>query len=137
MYDRFTSLDAIGPYEVLSRLPGAQVTWLAHERGLVRTDNGMLAIEATATFEELPARFGAQPIEERVVFEGKVVTAAGVSSGIDMALALAGRIAGDEFAQAIQLLIEYDPQPPYDTGSTAKAGLELTRLVRERTADFR
>lgn len=204
MYDRFTSLDAIGPYEVLSRLPGAQVTWLAHERGLVCTDNGMLAIEATAAFEELPApdvivvpggtgtrallgderllawlrgahetsawttsvctgslllgaagileglratthwleletlaRFGAQPTEERVVFEGKVVTAAGVSSGIDMALALAGTIAGDEFAQAIQLLIEYDPQPPYDTGSTAKAGPELTRLVRERAADFR
>jgi len=54
MYDRFTALDAIGPYEVLSRLPDAEVTWLAHEPGLVRTDNGMLAIEATATFEELP-----------------------------------------------------------------------------------
>ncbi len=54
MYDRFTALDAIGPYEVLSRLPDAQVTWLAHEPGLVRTDNGMLAIEATAAFEDLP-----------------------------------------------------------------------------------
>ena len=55
MYDRFTALDAIGPYEVLSRLPDAQVTWLAHEPGLVRTDNHMLAIEATAAFEDLPA----------------------------------------------------------------------------------
>src|SRR5215210_9481042 len=55
MYDRFTALDAIGPYEVLSRLPGARVTWLAHRAGLVRTDNGMLALEATAAFEELPA----------------------------------------------------------------------------------
>jgi transcriptional regulator GlxA family with amidase domain len=204
MYDRFTSLDAIGPYEVLSRLPDARVTWLAHEPGLVRTDNGMLAIEATAAFEELPAPdvivvpggtgtrallederllgwlrtahetsewttsvctgslllgaaglldglratthwleletlsgFGAQPTEERVVFEGRIVTAAGVSSGIDMGLALAGRIAGDTYAQAIQLLIEYDPQPPYDSGSTAKAGPELTGLVRRRAAEFR
>ena len=204
MYDRFTALDAIGPYEVLSRLPDAQVTWLAHEPGLVRTDNHMLAIEATAAFEDLPepdvivvpggtgtrallederllawlrgahatstwttsvctgslllaaagildgvpatthwleletlGELGAIPTEERVVFDGKIVTAAGVSSGIDMALALAGRIAGDLYAQAIQLLIEYDPQPPYDAGSTAKAGPDLTGLVRERAASFR
>jgi putative intracellular protease/amidase len=204
MYDRFTALDAIGPYEVLSRLPEAQVTWLAHEPGLVRTDNQMLAIEATAAFEDLPApdiivvpggtgtralldderlldwlrgahasstwttsvctgslllaaagildgvpatthwlefdklgELGGTPTDERVIFEGKIVTAAGVSSGIDMALALAGRIAGDLYAQAIQLLIEYDPQPPYDAGSTAKAGPDLTGLVRERAASFR
>jgi hypothetical protein len=60
-----------------------------------------------------------------------------VSSGIDMALWLAGRIAGDDFARAVQLLIEYDPQPPYDSGSTAKAGPELTGLIRERAASFR
>jgi putative intracellular protease/amidase len=54
LYDRFTALDAVGPYEVLSRLPGASVTWLAHEPGVVRTDNGMLGIEATAAFEDLP-----------------------------------------------------------------------------------
>lgn len=204
IYDRFTALDAIGPYEVLSRLPGARVTWLAHEPGLVRTDNRMLALEATAAFEDLPAPdvivvpggtgtrdllgderlltwlrgahetstwttsvctgslllgaagildglpatthwleletlagFGATPTQERVVFDGNVVTAAGVSSGIDMALALAGRIAGDLYAQAIQLLIEYDPQPPYDSGSTAKAGPDLTALVRDRAAAFR
>jgi putative intracellular protease/amidase len=204
MYDRFTALDAIGPYEVLSRLPGARVTWLAHEPGLVRTDNGMLALEATAAFEDLPAPdvivvpggvgtrellsderllgwlraahetstwttsvctgslllgaaglldglratshwleldalagFGAEPSQERVVAQGRVVTAAGVSSGIDMALWLAGRIAGDEVARAIQLLIEYDPQPPYDSGSTAKAGPDLTALVRERVAQLR
>lgn len=204
MYDGFTALDAIGPYEVLSRLPDAQVTWLAHEPGLVRTDNGMLAIEATAAFEDLPAPdiivvpggtgtrallederllswlrsahetstwttsvctgslllgaaglldgltatthwleldtlagFGATPTQERVIFEGRIVTAAGVSSGIDMALALAGRISGDLYARAIQLLIEYDPQPPYESGSTAKAGPELTELVRERAAAFR
>jgi transcriptional regulator GlxA family with amidase domain len=58
------------------------------------------------------------------------VTAAGVSSGIDMALFLAGRIAGDEVAQAIQLAIEYDPQPPYDAGSPDKAPPAVVRLVR-------
>ena len=204
IYDRFTALDAIGPYEVLSRLPGAQVTWLAHEPGLVRTDNHMLALEATAAFEDLPEpdvivvpggvgtrdllederildwlrgahatstwttsvctgslllgaagileglratshwlelgtleQFGAVPTGERVVPEGKVVTSAGVSSGIDMALWLAGRIAGDEFAQAVQLMIEYDPQPPYDCGSTEKARPELTAKLRAGAAAFR
>ncbi len=203
IYDRFTALDAIGPYEVLSRLPGAQVTWLAHEPGLVRTDNHMLAIEATAPFEDLPEpdvivvpggigtrdlledarildwlrgahatstwttsvctgslllgaagilqglratshwleletleQFGATPTGERVVPQGKVVTSAGVSSGIDMGLWLAGRIAGDEFAQAVQLMIEYDPQPPYDCGSTEKAGPELTAKLRAGAAAF-
>ena len=204
MYDRFTALDAVGPYEVLSRLPGAQVTWLAHEPGLVRTDNHMLAIEATAAFEDLPepdivvvpggigtrdlldderllawlrgahasstwttsvctgslllgaagvldglratshwleldalAEFGAEPTGERVVVQGKVVTAAGVSSGIDMGLWLAGEIAGRQFAEAVQLLIEYDPQPPFDTGSTEKAGAELTGFVRQAAASLR
>jgi transcriptional regulator GlxA family with amidase domain len=65
--------------------------------------------------------FGAEPTGERVVFDGKVVTAAGVSSGIDMALALVARVAGDETAQAIQLAIEYDPQPPFDAGAPHKA----------------
>ena len=58
------------------------------------------------------AALGALPTSRRVVFEGKIVTAAGVSAGIDMALALAARIAGETVAQAIQLGIEYDPQPP-------------------------
>lgn len=69
--------------------------------------------------------FGARYTPERVVRRGKVITAAGVSSGIDMALTLAGLIEGDEFAQAVQLWIEYDPQPPHDTGSVAKAGPAL------------
>ena len=68
------------------------------------------------------AEYGATPVaDRRVVEQGKVITAAGVSSGIDMALTLAARIAGDELAQAIQLGIEYDPQPPFDGGSTLKA----------------
>lgn len=197
LYDRFTALDAIGPYEVLSRLPGARVTFLAAEAGPVRTDNGMLTIEAERSLGELTepeivlvpggpgevaARagtetlewlrhadetsnwttsvctgslilaaaglldgvratthwlamseleaLGARPAPERVVFEGKRVTAAGVSAGIDMALTLAARIAGPEVAQAIQLGIEYDPQPPFDAGSPEKAPAEIVALLR-------
>ncbi|CAM5723358.1 hypothetical protein SGLAM104S_06433 [Streptomyces glaucescens] len=67
-------------------------------------------------------RFGAEPTGERVVTDGKYVTAAGVSSGIDMGLTLLGRIAGDDHARAVQLLTEYDPQPPYDAGSPRRPG---------------
>jgi transcriptional regulator GlxA family with amidase domain len=80
----------------------------------------------------LPA-YDAEPTGERVVFDGKYVTAAGVSSGIDMALTLAGRIAGDAAAQAIQLGTEYDPQPPYDAGSPAKAPTEIVTALRARS----
>lgn len=202
LYDRFTALDAIGPYEVLSRIPGATVTWLAHEPGLVAADTRMLGIQATARFEDLPspdivmvpggtgtralldderllawlrgadatstwttsvctgslllgaagllqglratthwleletlAGFGAEPTGERVVAQGKVVTAAGVSSGIDMALWLAGQIGGDVLAQAIQLSIEYDPQPPFDSGSPQKAPDDVVALVRAVVAE--
>ncbi|GAA1951616.1 DJ-1/PfpI family protein [Catenulispora subtropica] len=75
--------------------------------------------------------FGARYTPERIVRRGKVVTSAGVSSGIDMALTLVELIAGAEYAQSVQLWIEYDPQPPHDTGSVAKAGPELTRRTRE------
>ena len=68
------------------------------------------------------ARLGANPIRERVVRSGKIVTAAGVSAGIDMALTLAAEIAGEDFARTLQLMLEYDPQPPFDTGCPAKAG---------------
>jgi hypothetical protein len=61
--------------------------------------------------------------------QGKVITAAGVSSGIDMALQLAARVAGDDIAQAIQLGIEYDPQPPFDSGSVAKAPANVMELA--------
>jgi transcriptional regulator GlxA family with amidase domain len=73
--------------------------------------------------------FGAEPTAERVVEDGKVVTAAGVSAGIDMALHLVAREAGPEVAQAVQLAIEYDPQPPFDCGSPAKAPAEIVDLV--------
>ena len=65
-----------------------------------------------------------------MVFDGKYVTAAGVSSGIDMGLTLAGRISGDHVAQSIQLMIEYDPQPPYDAGSPDRAPAEVLRRLQ-------
>ncbi len=200
LYEKFTALDAIGPYEVLSRLPGATVTFVAAEPGPVHTDNGMLTLLAERSLEDVrrpdvvlvpggpgevaaraggPAldwlrdadrtstwttsvctgslilaaaglldgrratthwlafdelrRLGAEPVDERVVFDGKLVTAAGVSAGIDMALALAAQIAGDTVAQAIQLSIEYDPQPPFDAGSPHKAPAEIVELLRSRS----
>jgi putative intracellular protease/amidase len=201
LFDRFTALDAVGPYEVLSRLPGAEVVFVAEQAGPVRTDTRALtlvaeraladvdacdvvvvpggpgtrkmlepqplhdwlrAIDATtqwttsvctgalllgaaglldgleatthwSAFDTL-ASLGARPTERRVVPQGKVVTAAGVSAGIDMALWLAAQIAGDEVAKAIQLGIEYDPQPPFDSGSIAKASPETKELVRLATA---
>jgi len=196
LFDRFTALDAIGPYQVLSALPGATVRFLAAEPGPVRTDNGMLTVLAEGRYEDAPepevlvvpggpgtrallsderllgwvrsvhessryttsvctgslvlaaaglldgidattywasrdelAALGAQPVAERVVERGKVITAAGVSAGIDMALRLAELLAGTQTAQAIQLLIEYDPQPPFDTGSPDKAPAEVLELV--------
>lgn len=73
--------------------------------------------------------FGADPVGGRFVEDGKVLTAAGVSAGIDMALHLVGLEAGPEVAQAVQLGIEYDPQPPFDSGSPQKAPKEIVELV--------
>lgn len=197
LYDRFTALDAIGPFDTLGRLPGAEVVFASERPGPVRTDNGSLAlvadkalgevtrpdivivpggphpevemknpavldwlraVDATSTWttsvctgslllaaaglldgrraaghwlylDRLP-QFGAEPTGERVVFDGKYVTAAGVSSGIDMGLTLLGRIAGDELAQTVQLMTEYDPQPPYDAGSPDKAPAGLVARLR-------
>ena len=90
-------------------------------------------LEATSHWLELEtlARFGAKPTSRRVVEQGKVITAAGVSSGIDMALLLTARLTNDQVAEAIQLAIEYDPEPPFDSGSTAKARPETVDLVRK------
>ena len=200
LYDGFTALDAIGPYEVLSRLPGAKATFVAAEPGPVRTDNDMLSLVADCSLEEVTApeivlvpggpgevaeraggpalewlrqvnrtsrwttsvctgslilaaaglldgkratshwlamdklaELGAQAVTERVVFDGKMVTAAGVSAGIDMALTLATEIAGEQVAQAIQLGIEYDPQPPHDAGAPHKAPAEIVALLRSNS----
>lgn len=74
-------------------------------------------------------RTGATYVAERFVDHGRILTAAGVSAGIDMALHLASRIHGDDIAKAIQLAIEYDPQPPFDAGTPEKAGPELAEFV--------
>jgi transcriptional regulator GlxA family with amidase domain len=76
------------------------------------------------------AKFGATAVTARYVFDGKLVTSAGVSAGIDMAIALAAELRSREVAQAIQLGIEYDPKPPFDTGSPERAPAELVQLVR-------
>ena len=78
-------------------------------------------------------QLGAVPVTGRVAFDGKYVTAAGVSSGLDMALALAGKLSGDHVARAIQLGIQYDPQPPYQAGSPDSAPAEIVASLRSRS----
>jgi transcriptional regulator GlxA family with amidase domain len=80
-------------------------------------------------------QLGAHYLPERVVERGKVITAAGVSSGIDMALRLVEQMHGVEMAELVQLGIEYDPQPPFDAGSPAKAPRALVELAQVRLAD--
>ena len=199
LFDGITALDAVGPYEALSMLPGAQVRFVGTERGAKRTRSGSLALVADHTLSEIRrpdivlvpggpgeqalrtnpevlawlqaahrtsrwttsvctgaltlaaaglldgveatthwssmedlAALGAVPVKERVVVRGKVVTAAGVSAGIDMALRLAALEAGDQVAMAIQLVLEYDPQPPFDAGSPDKAPPEVLAMVQSR-----
>jgi transcriptional regulator GlxA family with amidase domain len=91
--------------------------------------DGLDATTHWARKEDLE-RLGARYTEERVVERGKVITAAGVSSGIDMALTLMNRMYGPEMAQMVQLAIEYDPQPPFDAGSPSKASAEIVELTR-------
>jgi len=100
--------------------------------GLLR---GRKATSHWLALDQLPG-FGVEPVEQRVVFDGKYVTAAGVSASIDMGLALANRMAGDSAAQAIQLGLEYDPQPPHDAGSPAKAPADLVANMREHSRLF-
>jgi hypothetical protein len=85
----------------------------------------------TLAGHDILQQFGAIPTKERVVRYGKVVTAAGVSSGIDMALTLVAEEFGADAAQLIQLLIEYDPQPPLDAGSPDKASSSIVTAARE------
>jgi transcriptional regulator GlxA family with amidase domain len=123
---------------------GAIVDWIrtAHKTTTYTTSvcTGALLLGAAGVLEGLPATthwfaydhlrsYGAQPTEQRVVIEGKVATAAGVSAGIDLALTLVDRLYGAEVAQGVQLGIEYDPQPPHDTGAPSKAPAEIRDLV--------
>jgi transcriptional regulator GlxA family with amidase domain len=197
LFDGVTALDAIGPYEILSRLPGATIKFVATEAGVKRNDQMSLGLVADFRLDEVShcdvvvipggpgqasaakderllawlrhvdgttsftaavctgslilgaagllrgrratthwlsvdalSAFGALHEDARVVIDGKYVTAAGVSSGIDMALALSARLADEQVAQAIQLSVEYDPQPPFKAGSPATAPSEVVELVR-------
>lgn len=197
LFDGFTALDAVGPYQMLCRLPDAETLFVAERTGPFPDDRGSLSLVAERTLGEVTApdilvvpggpgqtgqmgnetlldwlravdvtttwttsvctgslllaaagllrgrratshwlaldslrAFGAEPTGERVVTDGKYVTAAGVSSGIDMGLTLAGVLEGDRFAQSVQLMTEYDPQPPYDAGSPDKAPADLVEELR-------
>jgi transcriptional regulator GlxA family with amidase domain len=198
LFAEFTALDAVGPYEVLQRIPSIDVTFLGHRRGEFRSENGMLGLTADATFEELSqpdvivfpggvgtrplqhdeqildwvrhahttslfttsvctgslvlgaagllkeltatthwacypelAVHGASPTAQRVVehLDRRVITAAGVSSGIDMALRLVELLVDRTAAEASQLMIEYDPQPPFHSGSVAQASPAVLNRV--------
>ena len=137
-----------GPGQADNMTDGALHRWLraAHETStwttsvctgsLILAAAGLLdGVEATShwlALEQLPA-YGATPTSRRIVEQGRIVTAAGVSAGIDMALMLAARISGDETAEAIQLGIEYDPQPPFDSGSPEKADPRLVEAMRSNS----
>lgn len=201
LFDKVTALDAIGPYEVLQRLPDAEVRFLGVGSGpggdrpaTVRTDNGMLGLVVDATLDDVPTpdvvvvpggigtrkliphsplidwvraahpttrfttsvctgalvlaaaglldgltatthwaaygelrQLGATPVERRVVehLDHRIITAAGVSSGIDMALRLAELLVDRTTAEAMQLTIEYDPHPPFDAGAPSKVGEDV------------
>ena len=200
LFPRLTALDAIGPYEVLQRIPGFEISFIGHRREVVRSDNGYLGIQIDATYDDLPspdvvvfpggagtralvtdetvlegvrrahvtstyttsvctgslvlgaaglldgltatthwaayealANTGAIPVAERVVehLDRRIITSAGVSSGIDMALRLVEIMFDRTAAEASQLMIEYDPQPPFDAGALAKAGPDVVERVAE------
>lgn len=202
-FPRVTALDAVGPYEVLQRIPTIDVVFVGHRRGQVRSENDMLGLVADATFEEVPrpdlvvfpggigtrpltrdervldwvrsvhetsamttsvctgslvlaaaglldgmlatthwsvyaelAERGATPTARRVVehLDRRIITAAGVSAGIDMALRLVELVVDDTAARAAQLMIEYDPQPPFDCGSRDKADDTVFARVVEYAA---
>lgn len=199
VFDAMTALDAIGPYEVLQRIPTFDITFVGHACGEVRTENGMLGLRADAKFEDLSrpdvivfpggvgtrvlehdervldwvrhahagtrfttsvctgslvlgaagllqgltatthwscyrelAEHGAEPTSSRVVehLDRRLITAAGVSSGIDMALRLVELLVDRTAGQAAQLMIEYDPQPPFDCGAVDKSDdTVMTRVI--------
>jgi transcriptional regulator GlxA family with amidase domain len=202
LFPGFTALDAIGPYQVFTQLPDAEVVLCAAEEGVVSDDNGLLRLNVSHSFDAVDspdiivvpggfitrrlardgdpivdwvarvhprttyttsvctgalllgaagllegleatthwfaydelAKYGAIPTEQRVVGRGKIWTAAGVSAGIDLALTLVAETHGADMSKAVQLGIEYDPQPPYDAGAPSKAPPEILKLVRSASA---
>lgn len=202
LYDGFTALDIIGPYDVLRNLPGGEPVFVAERPGPVSDERKTLTLVAQRSLDEVPAPdvlvvpggfgtrrllehepllswlrtahestifttsvctgslllaaagllrgvpstthwlardtlagLGAKVVPERVVQHGRIITAAGVSSGIDMALCLVALLSGEAAAQAVQLGIEYDPLPPFDAGSPEKAPAEVVEAVRTAFAE--
>jgi transcriptional regulator GlxA family with amidase domain len=199
VFEHMAVLDAVGPYEIFSRVPGAETIIVGADAGPVRGAGGDLGLVADASFDDVvspdvlvvpgwagsrqddllrPGRaqswiravdertswtagvgtgalvlagaglltgrratthwlavdrlaaLGASAADGAVVFDGKYVTAAGASGGIDLALMVVDRIAGEGVARAIQLLVAYDPQPPFDSGSVDKAPAEMVSTMR-------
>ncbi len=91
---------------------------------------------ATTHWMSLPmlAAFGCEPVAERVVVDGNVITGGGVTAGIDFALTVAGELLGAEAAERIQLGMEYDPHPPFDAGSPERAGASVVDAVCKAAA---
>ncbi|HVM96657.1 MAG TPA: DJ-1/PfpI family protein [Candidatus Acidoferrales bacterium] len=201
LYDGFTGLDLVGPYEVITSWPSAKARFVATEKRLIVADNG-LTVMPTDTPDTLPrpdlvvvpgssrpfgplqdqallkwirqaaksatwmasvctgssiyaaagllagrratthwafrdvlAAMGVNVVNDRVVIDGPFISGAGVSAGIDMALTLTARLHGEKLAKAVQLGMEYDPQPPFDAGSPEKAGPEIIQAILERLAE--
>jgi len=202
IYEGLTALDIVGPYEVLSQIPGADVRFVAKRPGSIKVDSGAFSIGTDHQLSDVPrpevfvvpggvagtfaaakdpeildwvleahahSRYstsvctgslilgaagllkdtnatthwaaktlleqtGATYTEERVVVADKIITAAGVSAGIDMALYLMAELVGPDLAKVAQLSIEYDPDPPFDAGSPAKAGDAIVQRALEEFA---
>jgi transcriptional regulator GlxA family with amidase domain len=199
IFEGITALDVVGPYEVLSRLPSAEAVFVGKKKGVIRTDDGILGLQADLGFDDVDradlllvpggfgtralegdgatldwlravdrhttitasvctgalllgaagflkgrranthwavrhrlAEFGSEPVADRIVSDGKYRTAAGMSAGIDLALSMVAELSSKEVAQAIQLGIEYDPDPPFNAGSPDKAPKHLVDAVRAR-----
>jgi transcriptional regulator GlxA family with amidase domain len=203
VFPRHTPLDLVGPWEVLSRMPDAQLHLIWTRPGPVQA-YGKMEIGATVAFEDVPhldilvvpggpgqlalmkhasllefirkqaetatwvcsvctgalllaqagvlkgrkatthwlARdalksLGVKVVDARYVIDGKFATSAGVSAGIDLALEIVKRVAGEEVAKSIQLAIEYDPAPPFDAGSPSKAPAAIVAKLRRGARQFR
>jgi transcriptional regulator GlxA family with amidase domain len=198
LFDDYTALDVIGPYEVLSKLPDSQICFVGLENKAYKDSHGLEIIAGYAIHEItqadillIPGGFGVDKIlkdnviiewikkvdstskwtvsvcsgslllaeaglltgknctthwgrkkqlrnynvivsdqYERYIQDGKIITSAGVSAGIDMALYLVSKIAGDQSAQMIQLAMEYDPKPPFNCGTPDKAPKELLEKIK-------
>lgn len=197
LYEGFTPLDLIGPFQVLRATPGIEPVFVAEHPGRVASDGPPVALVAERSLDEVPSpgivvvpgslagfqalldnekvlawirsthsrarfvtsvctgslvlaaagllegkpatthwaardllpRFGAIPVTDRVVKTGKIIMSAGVSAGIDMALTLVADACGSQVAQAVQLTIEYAPEPPFNSGRKETAGADLVAAV--------